>query len=154
MRIVIRTLQRPYKYHTLLIYRGYEILRPGSIEPLQSLKDQVVPFILCLDQEHAASQLYRYLKLLRLIIDIDQQHIIQDQILDKAILIHLLLIGEEQILKLADPHPPRHLYLRAAAFQHKAITWILVIFYKEYPHILLDLEPDLIRRYICQCPAK
>ena len=92
MQIFVCGLQRLDKNHMLLIHCRHKILRTGRVQPLQRVKDQVLPFIPRLDQEHHSSQFYRYLHLLRLIVYIHQQHVIQNQILDKTILVHLLLI--------------------------------------------------------------
>ena len=131
----------------LLIYCRHKILRPRGIQTFQRLKNQVLSFILGFDQEHRPPEFHRDLHLLRLIINIHQQHIVQNQILDKTVLIHLLLVSKQKILQLADSKPARHLHLRTSPFQHKDVTWVLVVMHKKHPQIFLYAEKKLLRRY-------
>ena len=48
------------------------------------------------------------MQLLRAVVHVDQEHIVEKQVLDKIIFIKPLLVGYDQILNLADRHTAKH----------------------------------------------
>ena len=91
------------------------------------------------NKKDCPAQLCRYLHLLRLIIDIYQQQIVQDQILDKTVLVHSFPVCRDQILKLAGPKASRRGNISLVPAKRQHIFRRLLTADKKQPCAVLDI---------------
>ena len=79
------------------------------------------------------------MKLFRAIVNIDQEHIVEQQVLNEIIFIEPLLVGGDEILNLADCNPSEHIGILCGTFGYKNKFQRLVIIDLEEMRVLYDL---------------
>ena len=116
-------------------------------QPFDDLHRSIILLIFRLDQINDPAHLSVNVKLFRTVVNINQEHIVEQQVLNKIVLIESLLVSGDEILNLADCYPSEHIGILSGAFGYKNKFQRLFIINLEKMRILYNLT---VRRRICE----
>ena len=120
-------LQFADKDDVAAIDRGHKIAVFAGEEAAHGLEDVDVAVVPGLDEEHGAAHVGLDVQLLRAVVDIHQEEVVQQEVLHEVVLVEALLVGGQQVLHLEGRELPDHVDVLAGALGEQHILQLTFV---------------------------